>query len=110
MRKAIFFLTVLLLIGGVYSLTLHQKNTPEEVIHILRTGIETAQIDGEYNCCIEPACTMCYLGEWKFDKGTCFCDDAVKDGRDEDVCPECKKGLEEGICSSLTTKIPGSNL
>ena len=43
---------------------------------------------------------MCYLGKWKFEKGTCYCDDAILEGRDEDVCPECKKGLEEGLCKS----------
>ena len=43
---------------------------------------------------------MCYLGHWKFEKGTCYCDDAIREGRDEDICPECVKGIEEGFCKS----------
>jgi hypothetical protein len=59
-----------------------------------------AEAEGKYKCCIEPACDMCYLGHWKFEKGTCYCDDAIKEGRDEDICPQCIKGLENGECSS----------
>ena len=83
-----------------YSIAVDEKD-PEEVIANLYNAIDIAKQKGDYNCCIEPACTMCYLGHWKFDKRTCDCDVAMKEGRDEDVCPECLKGLEEGRCKSL---------
>ncbi len=73
---------------------------PEKVIENLYDAIEIAEEKGEYKCCIEPACTMCYLGHWKFEKGTCYCDDAIREGRDEDICPECVKGIEKGFCKS----------
>ncbi len=73
---------------------------PEKVIENLYDAIEIAEEKGEYKCCIETACTMCYLGHWKFEKGTCYCDDAIREGRDEDICPECVKGIEEGFCKS----------
>ena len=73
---------------------------PEKVIAHLYKAIDVAKEKGEYRCCIQPDCTMCYLGHWKFLKGTCYCDDAIAEGRTEDVCPECVSGLEQGICSS----------
>ena len=75
-------------------------DNPDVVIEELYKGIEVAKEKGEYNCCIEPDCTMCYLGHWKFEKGTCYCDEAIAEGRDEDVCPACVAGLEEGLCES----------
>lgn len=99
MKKYLFtFLLVLLIIS--ISLVMRISNDPEEVIKDLYDAIEIAKQNGDYNCCIEPACTMCYLGHWKFEKGTCHCDEAIKEGRNEDVCPECGKGLEEGLCTS----------
>ncbi|HII72315.1 TPA: hypothetical protein HA265_06180 [Candidatus Woesearchaeota archaeon] len=83
-------------IANVYPI----EKSPEEVVAGLHKAIELAEQKGVYNCCIEPACTMCYLGHWKFDVGTCYCDDAIREGRDEDVCPECRKGLEKGLCDS----------
>jgi hypothetical protein len=53
---------------------------------------------GNYRCCIEPACTMCFMGNWIWDDGICRCDDMIAQGEDDKVCPQCKKGLEEGKC------------
>ena len=75
-------------------------DNPDYVIENLYNAINIAKENGNYKCCIEPACTMCYLGHWKFEKGTCFCDDAIASGNDELVCPECKAGFEQGICNS----------
>lgn len=86
------FIAVAVFTSGQYS--------PEKTIAMLNKAIDKAEENGDYKCCIEPACTMCYLGHWKFDVGTCFCDDMIKKGRYEDVCPECNKGAEEGICNS----------
>lgn len=53
---------------------------------------------GNYRCCIEPACTMCFMGNWIWDDGICRCDDMIAQGKDDKVCPQCKRGLEEGKC------------
>jgi len=53
---------------------------------------------GNYRCCIEPACTMCLMGDWLWDDGICRCDDVIVKGENDKVCPQCKKGLEEGKC------------
>lgn len=78
---------------------------PEKVVEGLYKAIDHAKQKGEYKCCIEPACTMCYLGHWKFEKGTCYCDDAIAEGRNEDVCPECVSGIEKGFCSSTKEEV-----
>ena len=83
------------------KLVINGEDNPEKVIENLYEDIDYAKEKGEYDCCIEPACTMCYLGHWKFEKGTCYCDKAMREGIEEDVCPECKKGLEEGRCNSV---------
>jgi hypothetical protein len=75
-------------------------DSPDAVIGILYDAIDHAKEKGDYKCCINPACTMCYLGHWKFEKGICHCDDAIAEGRFNDVCPECRSGIEAGLCSS----------
>lgn len=103
------YIAILVVVGATFvffnlsSITggaVHNDN-PEEVITNLFGAIEVAKQNGDYRCCINPACTMCYLGKWKYEKGTCYCDDAIKEGKGEDVCPECKKGLDSGLCSSV---------
>ena len=52
---------------------------------------------GDYRCCVNPPCTMCYMeaNQWNnFTAGTCACDDLIAQGKEP--CPQCKKGL----CSS----------
>ncbi|NOX71208.1 MAG: hypothetical protein GXO64_00730 [Candidatus Micrarchaeota archaeon] len=70
------------------------------MIEHLHEEIEYAESEGNYDCCIEPACTMCYLGSWIWDDGKCRCDDMIELGEDDKVCPECKKGSHEQSCSS----------
>lgn len=97
----LFFIIIsVILINAKITGRIIGTENPEEVIGNLYKSIGIAEKNGDYRCCIEPPCTMCYLGKWKFDKGTCYCDDAIAEGREEDVCPECKKGLEEGTCES----------
>ncbi|MBD3204442.1 hypothetical protein GF327_09195 [Candidatus Woesearchaeota archaeon] len=102
-RKYIF--SGIILFFGVVSFVLgtrlNSPDDPEQVVGMLENAILKAKKNGDYKCCISPACKMCYLGNWKFEKGKCFCDDAILEGRNENVCPECKKGLKEGICSSV---------
>ncbi len=99
------FLSLIIIISSIKITELvitDSGDNPEKVIENLYEGIDYAKEKGEYDCCIEPACTMCYLGHWKFEKGTCYCDKAMREGIEEDVCPECKKGLEEGRCKSVS--------
>lgn len=98
-----FFIVLILgmfVINAFVFLKLNGPSTPQKVIENLYDAIDIAKQKGDYNCCIEPACTMCYLGHWKFEKGTCACDDAIAEGRFDDVCPECQSGIEEGLCTS----------
>lgn len=102
----IFFLLIFLILNTLIlfrpNITGNIIKDSEEVIENLYKAIDIAEQKGEYKCCVEPACTMCYLGHWKFEKGTCYCDDAIAEGRNEDVCPECKSGLEKGLCKSVS--------
>lgn len=105
MKKFLFFIFILLFLFLIVFINLNQGKkeieNPDKVIQNLYKAIDYSKAEGKYNCCIEPDCTMCYLGHWKFEKGTCYCDDAIRQGRNEDVCPECRVGLEEGICDSI---------
>jgi len=101
MKKIYLFLFIfLIIIVNTIFLINNSSKSPEKVIGNLYKAIEFAEEKGDYNCCIEPACTMCYLGNWKFEKGTCHCDEAIAEGRFDDVCPECKSGIEKGLCDS----------
>ncbi len=74
------------------------------ILNELSEAINDAKLEGKYGCCIEPPCTMCYLGEWIWDDGYCRCDEMIKKGEFDKVCPQCKKGLEEGKCISSAGK------
>lgn len=102
-KKSWFYVSgfLLIVVLGFFVVAGSNKSDPSKVIDNLYKAIDIAEERGDYACCIEPKCTMCYLGHWKFEKGTCFCDDAIAEGRDEDICPECVSGLEEGLCSSI---------
>jgi hypothetical protein len=68
------------------------------------TAIRKAKDEGNYRCCIEPPCTMCYMeaNQWNnYTVGTCACDDLIAQGKEP--CPQCKRevcGGEEsvGVC------------
>ncbi|MFH1412474.1 MAG: hypothetical protein ABIG10_00390 [bacterium] len=50
----------------------------------------------DYRCCIEPACTMCYMeaNKWNnFTPSTCACDDFI--ARGEEPCPQCGRSLAD---------------
>ena len=47
---------------------------------------------------------MCFLGDWLWDDGTCDCDGMIVKGEWDKVCPQCKKGIEEGFCKSTLEK------
>ena len=101
MKKTYLFIFLFLILTTSAILANYNTNdSPEEVIKSLYKSIDLAEQNGDYECCIEPACTMCYLGKWKFEKGTCHCDQAIKENKNDDVCPECKSGIEKGLCKS----------
>ena len=72
----------------------------KEVLSEIDLSIEQAKKEGKYKCCIEPDCKMCFLGNWIWDDGTCDCDVMISNNEMDKVCPECKKGIEEGRCTS----------
>jgi copper chaperone CopZ len=72
----------------------------EKILSQIYSAIEKAKTEGKYKCCIEPPCTMCYLGAWVFEEGTCKCEEMIEKGEFVKVCPECKKGIQEGRCRS----------
>ncbi|MDP2973523.1 MAG: hypothetical protein Q8N60_00585 [Candidatus Diapherotrites archaeon] len=70
------------------------------LLNELSGSIDKARLEGKYDCCIEPPCTMCYLGEWLWEDGICRCGEMIAKGEFDKVCPQCKKGIEEGRCIS----------
>jgi hypothetical protein len=114
MRKPIFFALFFLLVGLVgywffiiQSLTF-EKLSPEvghqRIISQRDYAIDQAIARGEYRCCLNPPCTMCYMeaNQWNnFTVGTCACDDLIAQGKEP--CPQCQKGL----CSTCQVP-PGS--
>jgi len=55
----------------------------------LEFAIAKAEEEGEYKCCIKPACVTCFLEE-----GECDCHEKLEKG--ENPCEECQKGLSSG--------------
>jgi hypothetical protein len=72
----------------------------ESVMAEMMSTIYGEVAEGNYRCCIEPPCTMCFLGEWKWDDGICRCDDLIAEGDFDNVCPQCKSLIKEGRCKS----------
>jgi hypothetical protein len=71
------------------SVEMHQK-----IISQRDFAIQKAKAEGNYKCCIEPPCTMCYseANQWNNQTaGTCACDDLIAQGKEP--CPQCKRGL-----------------
>lgn len=104
--KKFFFLFLFLgiFLGIVFTNSYSQFQSFESrrnsVIFDLNSAIEKAEKQGHYKCCIEPACTMCYLGNWIWKDGSCYCDDMIAKNQIDKVCPQCIKGIEQGNCKS----------
>lgn len=66
---------------------------PAERIATLKGELKSLKTElaneGEYNCCIHPACNWCLLHE-----GECGCYDNLKAGKE--VCPGCGLGWHNG--------------
>lgn len=99
MRKIIVILALVVLAAAIFLLY-NRPLSREDVISNLEAAIAQSVEAGEYRCCIEPACKMCYLGDWIFEEGKCACDDMIAQGQIDKVCPECVHGMEEGKCES----------
>jgi len=85
------------------SITFQKEDFEQKRIRVLNElslAVEEAKVQGKYKCCIDPPCTMCYLGNWIWKDGSCYCDDMIIKGEFDKVCPECKRGIEEGKCKS----------
>ena len=96
----LLILISVLLVSAAVGKELSFEERREEVLSGLSLAIEDAEAQGKYKCCIEPACTMCYMGSWIWDDGTCDCDGMIAAGEFDKVCPQCKRALEEGLCKS----------
>jgi len=66
----------------------------EQIASQRQAAIAMVQQSGDYKCCIDPPCTMCFDGanQWNYSQaGKCFCDEFI--ARGEDPCPQCQKGI-----------------
>lgn len=79
------------------------KEMYEEIIAKRDIAIQKAVEEGDFKCCINPPCTMCFMeaNQWNnFQPATCACDDLIAQGKEP--CPQCVRGLcdktEEGTC------------
>ncbi|MFH1591745.1 MAG: hypothetical protein ABIB47_00045 [Candidatus Woesearchaeota archaeon] len=99
MKKFLFLFLILLVINGCGG-NLSFQERREEVLLELNSAVKEAKEEGKYKCCIEPACTMCYLGNWLWKDGSCYCDDMILEGEADKVCPQCIRAMEEGLCGS----------
>jgi len=112
MKNKILVSLLLLLIGTGVGFKLMQNKYPvfnnlsreemqKHIVDERNIAIRKAKDEGEYRCCIEPPCTMCYMegNEWNnHTPGTCACDDLIAEGKEP--CPQCKRGL----CSTNTAE------
>ena len=102
-HKKLITLTVLIITILIFTILMNFQEEKFEqkrlrILNELSLAIKEAKLQGNYICFIEPPCTMCYLGEWIWENGSCYCDDMIIKGEFDKVCPQCKKGIEEGKC------------
>lgn len=109
MKKIKYFFLILFLIIAIITSIVFANLYPNsqsfekkraKILNSLHSSIDEAVAQGKYKCCIDPPCTMCYLGEWIWKDGTCHCDEMIAKGEWDKVCPQCKKGIENGQCKS----------
>jgi hypothetical protein len=105
----VFLLVLISFILGFFALikkpslfeSLSDQEAYQDIITKRDRAIKKAVAAGNYRCCINPPCTMCYMepNQWNnFTPGTCACDDLIAEGKNP--CPQCARGLcgEEGTC------------
>ncbi|MFC1790436.1 hypothetical protein ACFLZP_03070 [Patescibacteria group bacterium] len=95
--KKLFLLAILVGIGFLslksFNLPFSKLSGPEKLRILLAQrdlAIEESVQAGDYRCCLQPSCTMCYweANQWNNQKaGTCACDDLIAEGKKP--CPQC---------------------
>ncbi len=118
MKEIIFSIMLVILLLAVFHSSVFQKEDFRQkrarILNELSLSIEEAIVQGKYKCCIDPPCTMCYLGNWIWKDGTCDCDSMIVNGDWDSVCPQCIKGIKEGRCISQIKDteciVPGSDV
>jgi hypothetical protein len=86
--------------------SLEPEQMHQQIISQRDTAIQLAKSRGDYRCCIDPPCTMCYMeaNQWNnYQAGTCACDDLIAQGLEP--CPQCARALN---CQSDTSPNPTS--
>ena len=94
---------------------LSSQEKHERIVAERTYAIEEARLAGNYHCCIDPPCTMCYMeaNEWNNNTpGTCACDDLIAEGKE--ACPQCQRGLdlihsEENTFCDIDDVVPTCN-
>lgn len=126
MKKIVLFLLVIIVsfslaylffnITSVDFIDLSPEQMHQKIIAQREIAIAKAEELGDYKCCIQPACTMCYdsANKWNYDQaGKCFCDEFI--ARGEEPCPQCEKGLacnsssQHGLVSDVFCEINLNN-
>ena len=72
------------------------REMQKQVVAYQDFGIEKAIAQGIYNCCVEPACTMCFMqgNQWNHgEAGTCACAELIAQGKEP--CPQCHRALSK---------------
>jgi hypothetical protein len=78
--------------GGLETKSWEERR--DEILSEIGLALEEAKKLGIYNCCVEPSCEMCFLGEWIWEDGRCDCDTFVHAGEPDKACPECRERAE----------------
>jgi len=100
-----FVLLAAILLNFYFPLQESFEDRRVKVLKELSSSIEDAVAQGKYHCCINPPCTMCYLGNWIWEDGTCNCDAMIAQGDFDKVCPQCVKAIEKGECESTESTL-----
>lgn len=99
-RVLIFGILAGITLDNILTKTQSYDERRQDVIRDMESLIQEKVDDGEYHCCVTPACDMCFLGHWIWDDGICRCDDMAAKGEEDKVCPQCRNNEEDGTCKA----------
>lgn len=111
MNKSIFLATIIggLVTGGMILIANFpfRLMTVNQMRHHIEEkqyqAIEKAKAQGDYKCCYDPGCTMCFMNENEWNNqqvGHCDCADLIAQGKQP--CPQCIQALKQedsGTCN-----------
>ncbi len=89
-----------IILAGLYPNFQTYQQKRKNVISLMEETIYQETGAGNYKCCIDPPCRMCFLGNWIWEDGICECDTMIDQDKMDKVCPECIRGIKEGRCTS----------